>query len=64
MSEGRVDKLVIIGSILAGAGIFLAASQGQLPVSGKITDGVLALLAVLVAHRLWHIHCRRSRADG
>lgn len=63
MSEGRIDSLVIIGSILAGVGIFLAASQGMLPVSGKITDGVLALLAILIAHRLWRMH-RRSRTNG
>jgi sulfite exporter TauE/SafE len=61
MSQGRIDIFLIIGSILAGAGIFLAASQGLLPVSGKITDGVLILLSIIILHRAWRLYRRRSR---
>ena len=55
MSAGRFAWVLIIGGILAWAGIFLASAHGLLHVSGKISDTVLALLAILIAYQLWRI---------
>jgi len=59
MSAGRFDAILIIGCILAGAGIFLASAHGVLHVSGKVSDGLLALLAIVIAYRLWRLWSRK-----
>ena len=59
MSAGRFDAILIIGCILAGAGIFLASARGMLHVSGKVSDGLLALLAIVIAYRLWRLWSRK-----
>ncbi|MFO1248359.1 MAG: hypothetical protein U1E93_09100 [Alphaproteobacteria bacterium] len=61
MRETRIDSILIIGSILAWIGIFMAASRGVIPVSGKITDAALIMLAAVIMHRGWRIW-RRSKA--
>jgi hypothetical protein len=59
MSAGRFDAILILGCILAGAGIFLTSAQGMLHVSGKVSDGLLALLALVIAYRLWRLWSRK-----
>lgn len=59
MSAGRFDAILITGCILAWAGIFLAAAHGMLHVSSKVSDGLLALLALVIAYRLWRIWSRK-----
>ncbi len=61
MSAGRFDAILITGCILAWAGIFFASAHGMLHVSSKISDGLLALLALVIAYRLWRL---RSRKHG
>ena len=59
MSAGRFDAFLITGCILAWAGIFLASAHGMLHVSGKVSDGLLALLAIVIAYRLWRFWSRK-----
>jgi membrane protein implicated in regulation of membrane protease activity len=58
MSQARTDAIVITGLLLVWAGIFAAAAQGKLHVSGLVSDGLLALLAVVIAYRLWRVYRR------
>jgi membrane protein implicated in regulation of membrane protease activity len=61
MSDTRIDAIVIAGGLLAWIGIFVMSAQGKLHVSGTVSDGVLALLAILIAWRLWRVVRHRSR---
>ena len=61
MSEARIDAIVILSGLIAWAGIFVASSQGKLHVSGLVSDGLLAVLALLIAVRFWRAYRRWSR---
>ncbi|MBA2587114.1 MAG: hypothetical protein H0U98_00645 [Alphaproteobacteria bacterium] len=63
MSESRSDTLVIAGGLLAWPSLFAASAQGKLHVSGMVSDGLLAVLAALIAYRLWRA-CRRGGRNG
>jgi membrane protein implicated in regulation of membrane protease activity len=56
-----IDAIVIAGGLLAWIGIFAAAAQGKLHFSGTVSDGLLALLALLIAWRLWRVVRRWGR---
>ncbi len=60
MLEARIDAIVILGGLIAWAGIFAAAAQGKLHVSSLVSDGLLAVLALLIAYRLWRVYRRWS----
>ncbi len=60
MLEARIDAIVILGGLIAWAGIFVASSQGKLHVSSLVSDGLLAVLALLIAYRLWRVYRRWS----
>ena len=64
MSGARIDAVIIAAGLLVWAGIFAASWQGTLGVSGKVSDGLLALVAALIAWRIWHAYRRRGRSDG
>jgi len=61
MLQSRIDTTVIAGLLLAWIGIFAAAAQGKLHVSSLVSDGLLAVLALLIAWRLWRMVRRRGR---
>jgi ABC-type uncharacterized transport system permease subunit len=61
MSESRTDTIVIAGLLFAWIGIFAAAAQGKLHVSSLVSDGLLAVLALLIAYRLWRMVRRGGR---
>jgi len=61
MPDARIDTVVITAGLLAWVGIFVASSQGKLHVSGLVIDGVLAVLAIMIAYRLWRLYRRWSR---
>jgi membrane protein implicated in regulation of membrane protease activity len=61
MSQARIDAVVIAGLIFVWIGIFVASSQGKSHVSGLASDGLLAVLAVLIAYRLWRVYRRWDR---
>ncbi len=58
MSKTRLDGLVIMACLVAWIAVFVASAHGALGVSGKVSDGILAVLAVIAAHRLWRIYRR------
>jgi hypothetical protein len=60
MSQARIDAMVIAGALLAWIGVFLASAQGLLHVSWMVSDGLLALLALVIAHRLWRVWRRKN----
>jgi membrane protein implicated in regulation of membrane protease activity len=64
MSGARIDAVVIAGLFLAWIGVFVASSQGRLHVSGLASDGLLAVLAALIAYRLWRMVRRRGRTGA
>jgi hypothetical protein len=64
MSDLRMDIAVIAGGLLAWIGIFVASAQGRLGVSGLVSDGLLLLVAALIAHRAWRLYRRRGGKDA
>jgi hypothetical protein len=60
MSDARIDTIVITAGLLAWVAIFVASWQGKLHVSGTASDGLLAVLAIMIAYRLWRM-VRRGR---
>jgi hypothetical protein len=60
MSKTRIDIIVLAGCLAAWVGIFVASWHGKLGVSGKISDSLLAFLALMIVHRLWRIYRRRG----
>lgn len=64
MSGARSDFAIITAGLLAWVGIFWASAQGMLGVSWLVSDGLLALLAVMVLYRIWRMARRRERKDG
>lgn len=64
MPDARIDSIVIAGGIFLWIGIFVASAQGKLHVSGLVSDGLLAVLAVFIAYRLWRVYRRWSRKGG
>lgn len=64
MPDTRFDTILITGALLAWVGIFVASAQGKLHVSGLVSDGLLAVLAVFIAYRLWRVCRRWSRKGG
>ena len=63
MSDFRFEIAVIAGVLLVWIGIFAASWQGKLGVSGTVSDGLLALLGVIILYRLWRL-CRRLGRKG
>ena len=61
MSDTRIDTLVIAGGLLLWVAIFVASWQGKLGVSGRVSDGLLVLVAGVIAYRFWRMYRRWGR---
>lgn len=64
MSGARSDSVVITVCVVAWVAIYIASAQGLLHVSWMVSDGLLALLALMIAYRLWRMVRRRGRKRG
>ena len=61
MPDARTDILVIAAGLIAWIGLYTASAQGLLHISWVYSDGMLALLGVGIAYRLWRLIRRWSR---
>jgi hypothetical protein len=56
MSDVRIEILAIAAGLIVWIGIFVASWHGKLGVSGLVSDGLLAFLALVIAYRSWRLY--------